>query len=72
VVPDPEDPRAQKYYKHARKILRTIVLLLKPQSHQSLAEFLRIDVPDLTRTLHPLSAVIRIPREGGTIKIIHL
>jgi hypothetical protein len=31
-----------------------------------------MDVTDLRGMLHPLSAVIHIPREGGTIKIIHL
>jgi hypothetical protein len=72
VIPEPESLRAQNYYKRIKRILRTIVLLLKPQSPQALAKFLGIDVRDLIRTLHPLSAVIRIPREGGTIKIIHL
>jgi hypothetical protein len=72
VIPGPEDPRGQDDYDQVRRILRIIVLLLKPQSPQSLAKFLGMDVTDLRGMLHPLSAVIHIPREGGTIKIIHL
>jgi energy-coupling factor transporter ATP-binding protein EcfA2 len=72
VVPDSKSLRAQNYFAHIKRILGTIVLLLKPQSPEALAKFLGMDVEDLRRTLHPLSAVIQIPREGGTIKIIHL
>jgi hypothetical protein len=71
-IPDQEDLCEQDYYSNVRRILRTIVLLLKPQSPQSLAKFLGMDVTDLRGMLQPLSAVIHIPREGGTIKIIHL
>jgi hypothetical protein len=71
-IPDQEDLRGQDYYNNVRRILRTIVLLLKPQSPWSLAKLLGMDVGDLRRTLHPLSAVIYFPSSGGTIKIYHL
>ncbi|KAJ6505994.1 hypothetical protein DFH09DRAFT_943429, partial [Mycena vulgaris] len=67
------DRRAQRSHDRTMKILSTILQLLEPLDHQSLADLLELDKTVLLGTLLPLSAVIHVSdTPGAAIRIIHL